>query len=237
MFLQRQNPYEVSQRVGIGLEMTEINPAGVNIEITSEDAIVKKTPLDEYNFLIEQYNNDTNRIGDNYLEKVPTYSCFNCSLCGTTFIIFLSIVPGLGIIAFIIGLSTLITLIKAILIVKKNRRKVPNLFKNMIYSKDIRSKNEYFKITTNYQITRLQAVALADQETSVLFGRISADIQQGVPVQVMAYRNEFKLYEQNVLKKSCIRVYGACYLTFCSFCLFIMWTFIIVVISINSSST
>lgn len=223
------NAAQVSPYYGVAsIETTRINPAGLKIVNVSVDAHIRHTQLDHYNFVIDRYNEDGNRIGSTSLEKVPTFTCFNCTGNGAVLIIAICLLPGTGIIALIIGLVTIINYIRAYTIVKRNREMVPNLFKNMVYIQNLQSVNEYYEITNINEIVRLQAFAAVTEDFSMLFARISSELQNGASVRVMAYSNEFFQYEQNALKATCCHIYGSLNYIVCSILALLIWLVILI---------
>ena len=114
-----------------------------------------------YNFFVQQYNEDVNRVDDKYMKKLkclifttlPDWRYYVCwILC--------SIFPMVSVAAFIYNLLRFLTLIKIILTLKENKANIHNPFKKMIYCKTLLSANEYYFITTKIYTQEIQQLGV-----------------------------------------------------------------------------
>ena len=103
----------------------------------------------EYNFFVEQYNEDINRINDKYMKKLKCliFTTMPWCCCYPLWILF-SIVVVFSVPTFIYNLFRFITLINIISTLKENKKNIPDPFQKMIYCKNLNMYNEYFRLTS-----------------------------------------------------------------------------------------
>jgi len=107
-------------------------------------AFIPKDPISRYNYVIEAYNNENNKINDLVLNSFPTsiiyqwvFSMLNHFLGEVLLIIMLLFLPGINLFVFFAILWSMIHYLKFLKLYKKNEEIIEDPFKNMIYSPEM----------------------------------------------------------------------------------------------------
>lgn len=109
----------------------------------SRSVDIKQGPMEKYNFVIQCYNTDENRVGSFYLESMPESCLYNTFYkifsypCFLLIFDLLILVPGLGIILFLWLLYSTVHYFRGLSVFNNNRRLVSDPFQNMIFCSEI----------------------------------------------------------------------------------------------------
>ena len=105
---------------------------------------IPKDPISRYNYVIEAYNTESNRNGNDYLYLMMDSSFYKCiySMMNNFFgevllIIIMIFLPIINIFTFILVLWTFMFYQKFLALYKKNEKIVEDPFKNMVYSPEM----------------------------------------------------------------------------------------------------
>ena len=194
------------------LQLTGANYTKASAEIDIKDVgvttYVKQNYFSRYNFFVETYNNDCNRIENKYLSYLTTSTCARtccpriCCLAVSGFIPFISIPIS------IIAICRLVVFCRIISIVNKNRRLVPNPFERMIYFSELNGcKNAYYDISSKINYQQLSVLGLSASQFNAAILRYKDGIIEGKTIRVMFYKDGFKNYEGDVIKYMCLKIY------------------------------
>lgn len=182
---QVQNPMSV---VAVSASQTQfkftLRDYGVTI-------FIKKNVYHEYNFVLNQYNQDENRIGDIYMCKLKNL-CFvrNITCHGCCYWFIFSVSFGTSVPLFIYNLIRFITLINIVNTMKYNRRNVPNVFEKMIYCKTLQKNNCYLEISSSFYTQNIQVLGISYESFALAYSRI-ANTSGSFTVRVMFYNDKF----------------------------------------------
>ena len=105
---------------------------------------IPKDPISRYNYVIDAYNNESNRIDNTILPQMPIcsaykfiYSMMNNFLGEVLLIILMIFLPFINVITFILILWAFIYYMKFLIHFRRNEKIVDDPFKNMIYSPEM----------------------------------------------------------------------------------------------------
>ena len=192
----------------IGSSTNTRSYVGRTIEDASRHVNIKNNVYSRYNFFVEQYNEDCNRIGEIYMKKVP-YVCFmdfqSKFTMGLAFIA--AFIPFICFLMVIIGISRLILYFIVIYKVIENRARVKSPYKKMIYfSGDFDSCNAYFDINDIDAITNVNMVAAYTQDFLAFIGDIRSNLETTNAARIMIYTTDFIIYETDVFHRIIPRI-------------------------------
>lgn len=183
---------------------------GCEIKLEGEDTTIAPGPFSEYNFFVEQYNNDTNRQGEVYMKKVPAFRIMLqprlwilivcLGLCVIPFTCFPML--ALGIIRF--GCCLMVRHI-----VRINKKIMPNPFKRMIKVPVVSNigniLNGYYAITPIEFNQRLTGIGISTETINLFVAEFQTNFQRGEDIHVMLYSYEFEIYYNGVCHKMYIK--------------------------------
>ena len=178
-----------------------------NFEFSMKDititVFVKENYYYMYNFFVNQYNEDENRIQDKYMKKLNClfFTTFPCCCCYVAWIIF-SIVVLFSVPTFLYNLFRFLTLIRIIITLKENKINVPNPFQNMIYCKSLVGCNEYYLITTRIYTTELQRLGISLDCFNYVISSIDNSTQT-INMRLMFYNDGLLRYYTGAPKAVC----------------------------------
>lgn len=114
------------------------------LEESKKPSSIPIDPISRYNYIIEAYNNECNRIDHNHLSLMPNssfykmvYSLMNNFFGNILLIIILIFLPIINILMFISIAWCYAFYLKLISLYKKNEKVILDPFKNMVYSPEV----------------------------------------------------------------------------------------------------
>ena len=148
----------------------------------------------EYNYFVEQYNEDQNRIGENYMTKLKclVFTTMPCACCYCVWA-GLSVGFGISVLTFFYNFFRFMTLIGIVYNLIVNKNKVPNPFKRMIYCKGLKNANAYYRITTDIYDHKIQELGVSIDSFHFALSQVQSSTQSLI-LDVMFYRDEFMDY-------------------------------------------
>jgi hypothetical protein len=171
-------------------------------------AFVKSNFYHEYNFFIEQYNNDINRVDDIYLKplKLSIFTGLpSCGICSCWY--FLSVCLFLSIPTFFYNLIRLILIIRCAYEVSKNNQVLKNPFQKMIYCKDLKKFNAYYEISSNQYTQDLFALGVSQENFYALFAQYSSSYSRLGSIGIMFYTEAFANFYNHAPRKICFDIF------------------------------
>ena len=178
-----------------------------HFEFSMEDigmsVFVKENYYYKYNFFVEQYNEDLNRIQDKYMKKLNClfFTTMPCCCCYITWFI-CSIVVLFSVPTFIYNLFRFITLINIISTLKENKINVPNPFQNMIYCNSLVKINDYYKITTRIYTAELEKLGISLDCFNYVISSFD-NSSQTIDMDLMFYSDRFVRHYTRAPKAVC----------------------------------
>ena len=199
--------YEAQESEQYRLEIKAAKLVSQELEFSMKDVgistFVKENYYYEYNFFVEQYNNDVNRIRNKYMKKLNwlMFTTMPCSSCYFIWI-FCSLIVMFSVPTFIYNLIRFITLINIINTLKENKKNVPNPLENMIYCKGLVSVNEYYLITTRIYTTELKKLGISIDCFNYVISSVD-NSSHAINLHLMFYRDQFAKFFTNPPKAVC----------------------------------
>ena len=183
------------------------NLAGIKARDTGVRTTIRPCTYAEYNFFVQQYNSDTNRIDKLYLKKVPSWFFMDVrNKYRLGLAVILCFIPFVCFLMLLLSVIRLISLIMVIFTVKKNRALVSNPFFNMIYLEGINLVNEYITFTAIHEITAFAGAAVITNNVAVMETSYARALHEGKPVEIMFFKSTFWNYEKQVLSRISWRI-------------------------------
>ena len=107
-------------------------------------SFIPKDPISRYNYVIDSYNHENNRVDDKTLKQFPVssvyqwvFSLMNHFLGEVLLIIILLFLPGINIIMFLTIFWAWLHYSRFLSLYRKNEEIIEDPFKNMIYSPEM----------------------------------------------------------------------------------------------------
>lgn len=135
---------------------------------------VSQNFYEKYNYFVEQYNEDQNRIMTKLIclvfKTMPCACCY-CVWAG------LSVGFGISVLTFFYNFFRFMTLIGIVYNLIVNKNKVPNPFKRMIYCKGLKDANAYYRITTDIYDHKIQELGVSIDSFHFALSQVQSSTQ------------------------------------------------------------